>query len=176
MINKITKKNNTSEVNLVEEYFDTNPIALAVSGGPDSTAMMFIVSKSIKIQKKNVTVLIVDHDLRKDSRKEANLVMRNAKKIGFKYKILKWKGLKPLSSIQESARKARYDMMISWCEKNNVKKLFLAHHMDDQVETFLMRLSKGSGIDGLSSMSKTSLKANVNIIRPFLEIPKTKLV
>lgn len=48
MINKITKKNNTSEVNLVEEYFDTNPIALAVSGGPDSTAMMFIVSKSKK--------------------------------------------------------------------------------------------------------------------------------
>ena len=176
MINKITKKNNTSEVNLVEEYFDTNPIALAVSGGPDSTAMMFIVSKSKKIKKKNVTVLIVDHDLRKDSRKEANLVMRNAKKIGFKYKILKWRGLKPSSGIQEAARKARYDMMISWCEKNNVEKLFLAHHMDDQVETFLMRLSKGSGIDGLSSMSKTSLKANVNIIRPFLEIPKTKLV
>ena len=176
MINKITKKNNTSEVNLVEEYFDTNPIALAVSGGPDSTAMMFIVSKSKKIKKKNVTVLIVDHDLRKDSRKEASLVMRNAKKIGFKYKILKWRGLKPLSGIQEAARKARYDMMISWCEKNNVEKLFLAHHMDDQVETFLMRLSKGSGIDGLSSMSKTSLKANVHIIRPFLEIPKTKLV
>ena len=102
--------------------------------------------------------------------------MRNAKKIGFKYKILKWRGLKPSSGIQEAARKARYDMMISWCEKNNVEKLFLAHHMDDQVETFLMRLSKGSGIDGLSSMSKTSLKANVNIIRPFLEIPKTKLV
>ena len=176
MINKITKKNNTSEVNLVEEYFDTNPIALAVSGGPDSTAMMFLVSKSKKIKKKNVTVLIVDHDLRKDSRKEANLVMRNAKKIGFKYKILKWRGLKPSSGIQEAARKARYDMMISWCEKNNVKKLFLAHHLDDQVETFLMRLSKGSGIDGLSSMSKTSLKVNVNIIRPFLEIPKTKLV
>ena len=133
MINKITKKNNTSEVNLVEEYFDTNPIALAVSGGPDSTAMMFIVSKSKKIKKKNVTVLIVDHDLRKDSRKEANLVMRNAKKIGFKYKILKWRGLKPSSGIQEAARKARYDMMISWCEKNNVEKLFLAHHMDDQV-------------------------------------------
>ena len=74
MINKIVKKNNTSEVNLVEKYFDTNPIALAVSGGPDSTAMMFIVSKSKKIKKKNVTVLIVDHDLRKDSRKEANLV------------------------------------------------------------------------------------------------------
>ena len=176
MINKITKNNILSEINLVEEYYNTDPIALAVSGGPDSIAMMFLTSQSKKIKKENVTILTVDHDLRKDSRKEANLVMQNAKKIGFKCKILKWKGLKPTSGIQEAARRSRYDMMLSWCKENNVKKLFLAHHMDDQVETFLMRLSKGSGIDGLSSMSKKSNKENINIIRPFLEIPKVKLV
>lgn len=176
MIKKIKKNDILSEINLVEECVDTNPIALAVSGGPDSTAMMFLVSKSKKIKKENVTVLTVDHGLREDSFKEANLVMQNAKKIGFKCKVLKWRGLKPLSGIQEAARRSRYDMMLSWCEKNHVKKLFLAHHMDDQVETFLMRLSKGSGVDGLSSMSKNSYQANTNLIRPFLETSKVKLV
>ena len=81
MINKIKKNNILSEINLVEEYYNTDPIALAVSGGPDSIAMMFLTSQSKKIKKENVTILTVDHDLRKDSRKEANLVMQNAKKL-----------------------------------------------------------------------------------------------
>ena len=149
---------------------------MAVSGGPDSTALMFLISKSKKIKKNDVTILTVDHALRKESKNEVDLVKSNAKRIGFKCKILKWNGVKPSSGIQEAARKARYSLMLSWCEKNSVNKLFLAHHLDDQVETFLMRLSKGSGVDGLSSMSNITINSSISLIRPFLEIPKNKLI
>ena len=173
---KKEKNKKFAEIKIIEEYFNKESIALAVSGGPDSTALMFIFSKSKKIKKDNVTILVVDHGLRKNSSDEANLVKRNAIKIGFKCKILKWAGAKPSSGIQEAARKARYNLMLSWCEKNNIKKLFLAHHLDDQVETFLMRLSKGSGVDGLTSMSKNTIISNLNLIRPFLEISKNRLI
>ena len=150
MVNKKEINKSFTEIGLVEKYYESKPIALAVSGGPDSTALMFLISKSKKIKKNDVTILTVDHALRKESKNEVDLVKSNAKRIGFKCKILKWNGVKPSSGIQEAARKARYSLMLSWCEKNSVNKLFLAHHLDDQVETFLMRLSKGSGVDGLS--------------------------
>ena len=176
MVNKKEINKSFTEIGLLEKYYESKPIALAVSGGPDSTALMFLVSKSKKIKKNDVTILTVDHALRKESKSEVDLVKSNAKRIGFKCKILKWNGVKPSSGIQEAARKARYSLMLSWCEKNSVNQLFLAHHLDDQVETFLMRLSKGSGVDGLSSMSNITINSSISLIRPFLEIPKNKLI
>ena len=176
MANKAKGGKNFSEVKLLDIYACSEPIALAVSGGPDSTALMFLVSQSKGFKNNNVTILVVDHSLRKDSANEAKMVFSNAKNLGFKCKILKWRGDKPLAGIQEAARIARYNLMASWCEKNNIDTLFLAHHLGDQVETFLMRLSKGSGVDGLSSMNKISSYSNITLVRPFLEVSKKNLI
>ena len=164
------------EVKLFNEYIDDKPIALAVSGGPDSTAMMQIAAFSKKLKRSNVTVIVVDHGLRKESKNEAKLVYKNAKILGFKVKILRWIGEKPKTRIQETARKTRYKLMTSWCKKKGIKKLFLAHHLDDQVETFLMRLGKGSGVDGLAVMNFVVDSSSIKLIRPFLEIPKIRFM
>ena len=164
------------EVKLFNKYIDNKPIALAVSGGPDSTAMMQIAALSKKLKNSNVTVIVVDHGLREESKDEANIVCQNAKLLGFKYKILKWDGVKPKTRIQEIARKTRYKLMTSWCKKKGIEKLFLAHHLDDQVETFLMRLGKGSGVDGLAVMNYVTEISSLKLVRPFLEIPKTRFI
>ena len=164
------------EVKLFNKYIDNKPIALAVSGGPDSTAMMQIAALSKKLKNSNVTVIVVDHGLREESKNEANIVGQNAKLLGFKFKILKWDGVKPKTRIQEIARKTRYKLMTSWCKKKGIEKLFLAHHLDDQVETFLMRLGKGSGVDGLAVMNYVTEISSLKLVRPFLEIPKTRFI
>ncbi len=164
------------EVKLFNKYIDDKPIALAVSGGPDSTAMMQIAALSKKLKNNKVTVIVVDHGLREESKNEANIVGQNAKLLGFKFKILKWDGVKPKTRIQEIARKTRYKLMTSWCKKKGIEKLFLAHHLDDQVETFLMRLGKGSGVDGLAVMNYVTEISSLKLVRPFLEIPKTRFI
>ena len=164
------------EVKLFNKYIDGKSIALAVSGGPDSTAMMQIAAFSKKIKNSNVTVIVVDHGLRKESKNESKIVCQNAKLLGFKFKILKWDGVKPKTRIQEIARKTRYKLITSWCKKKGIEKLFLAHHLDDQVETFFMRLGKGSGVDGLAVMSFVTEISTLKLVRPFLEIPKTRSV
>ena len=103
------------EVKLFNKYIDGKSIALAVSGGPDSTAMMQIAAFSKKIKNSNVTVIVVDHGLRKESKNEAEIVCQNAKLLGFKFKTLKWGGVKPKTRIQEIARKTRYKLITSWC-------------------------------------------------------------
>ena len=164
------------EVKLFNKYIDDKPIALAVSGGPDSTAMMQIAALSKKLKNSNVTVIVIDHGLREESKNEANIVCKNAKLLGFKFKILKWNGVKPKTRVQEIARKTRYKLMTSWCKKKGIEKLFLAHHLDDQVETFLMRLGKGSGVDGLAVMDFVTETSSLKLVRPFLEIPKTRFI
>ena len=164
------------EVKLFNKYIDGKPIALAVSGGPDSTAMMQIAAFSKKINNSNITVIVVDHGLRKESKNEAKIVSQNAKLLGFKFKILKWDGVKPKTRIQEIARKKRYKLITSWCKKKGIEKLFLAHHLDDQVETFIMRLGKGSGVDGLAVMNFVTETYSLKLVRPFLEITKNRLI
>ena len=164
------------EIKLLDKYIEEEMIALAVSGGPDSTAMMLLASLSKKIKKDKVTVVVVDHGLRDGSANEAKLVCDNAKILGFKFKILKWGGVKPNTRIQELARKNRYHLITKWCKTKKINKIFLAHHLDDQMETFLMRLGKGSGVDGLASMDFLSYISNICIVRPFLEIPKERLL
>ena len=164
------------EVKLLDKYIEDEMIALAVSGGPDSTAMMYIASLSKKIKKDKVIVVVVDHGLREGSADEAKIVSENAKKLGFKFKTLKWDGLKPNTRIQELARKNRYHLITKWCKTKKINKIFLAHHLDDQIETFLMRLAKGSGVDGLASMDFLSKISDSYLVRPFLEIPKERLL
>jgi len=158
-------------------------IAVAVSGGGDSMALCLLLKEWCTTQGVNLTALTVDHGLRENSRAEAEQVSKWMMEASICHNILSWAGEKPTTNIQDEARKARYDLMGNWCAKNNVTHLCLAHHQDDQAETFLLRLFRGSGVDGLSAMEQ---KAGFPIsdgsrnfpalCRPVLDVAKSRLM
>ncbi len=150
--------------------------AVAVSGGPDSLCLAYLSKLYQNKFKNEIHFIIIDHKLRKESAKEALKVKRilNLKKI--KSKILQWKGKVPKSNIQKNARDIRYSLLSEYCLKNNIKFLLTGHHLDDQIENFFIRLIRGSGLSGLSSMSEISkYSTKLKIIRPLLSFKKRDL-
>jgi len=150
--------------------------ALAVSGGADSLCLAYFGKVYSKEFKNKIHVLIVDHNIRKESYKEALKVKRILKKRKISSVILRWKEKIGKNNIQKDARNLRYLLISKYCLKKNIKHLMTAHHGDDQIENFFIRLFRGSGLTGLSSMS-TSTKFNnrLKIIRPFLGFKKIDL-
>lgn len=132
-------------------------IAVAVSGGSDSLALMHLLAAfAKKRRRKPPVVLTVDHGLRKTSASDARRVAQWAKSLGLKTQTLTWRGRKPKSGVEAAAREARYRLMGAWLVKNKIATLFVGHTQDDQAETFLLRLMRGSGLDGLSGMAPVS--------------------
>ncbi len=150
--------------------------ALAVSGGSDSLCLAYF-SKIYSLEFGNkIHVLIVDHNLRKESHKEALQVKKILKKKKIQSRILRFKGKIPKNNIQKKARDLRYFLISNYCLKNKIKYLTTAHHEDDQFENFFIRLLRGSGLTGLSSMSVNAKYSNrLKIIRPFLGFKKKDL-
>jgi len=150
--------------------------AIAVSGGADSLCLAYF-SKIYSIQSNSrAHVLVVDLKLRKESNREALKVKQILLKKNIYSKILKWSGKIPKSNIQKNARDMRYTLLSNYCMKNNIKYLITAHHGDDQIENFFIRLIRGSGLTGLSSMpEKVKYNKNLKIIRPFLKFEKKDL-
>ena len=127
--------------------------ALAVSGGSDSLCLAYF-SKIYSTEVGNkIHILIVNHKIRKESGKEALKVKEILKKRRIESTILRWKGKIPKNNIQKNARDLRYLLISNYCLKKNIKYLATAHHGDDQIENFFIRLLRGSGLSGLSSMS-----------------------
>ena len=150
--------------------------AVAVSGGPDSLALAALTKAYVHQNKTKFHYILVDHNLRKNSSKEASKVKSLLKKRKINLKILKNKK-KILKNIQAEARNVRYKILTNYCRKNSVKILLTAHNLEDQVETFLIRLSRGSGLKGLSSMkSLTKIDNKVSLYRPLLEVKKNSLI
>ena len=150
--------------------------ALAVSGGSDSLCLAYFSKVYASEFKNKIHVLIVDHKLRKESHKEALKVKGILKKRGIQSKILSWKGKVPKSNIQRNARNIRYSLISNYCLNKNIKFLITAHHADDQIENFFIRLLRGSGLTGLSSMSESvSYNSSLKIVRPFLSFKKVDL-
>ena len=126
--------------------------------------------------KPDLTVLTVDHGLRAESRDEAAMVTRVATRLGLPHAILTWRqGAKQSGGLQERAREARYDLMAAYCHAHDIPALVTAHHLDDQAETFLMRLKRGSGLDGLAAIPEESVWSGIAVLRPLLEMPKARL-
>ncbi len=157
-------------------------IAVATSGGCDSMALSLLLKKWCDDQNIKLTALSVDHGLRDGSKAEVDQVAIWMAAHNINHKILNWTGDKPNSNIQGEARKARYGLMGNYCADQNIKHLFLAHHQQDQAETFLLRLFRGSGVDGLSAMQKiadfpyqNSTKDYPKIYRPLLDVSKEYL-
>lgn len=123
-----------------------------------------------------IVALTVDHGLRPEAAAEARAVGRWLRARGIAHRILTWRGTKPRSGIQAAAREARYRLLQDWCRRNGVLHLMLAHTLDDQAETFLLRLERGSGADGLAGMAPIAEGPAVRLLRPLLAVPKARLV
>ncbi len=150
---------------------------VAVSGGPDSLALAAL-TKAYNYQKKKIKFkyILIDHNIRKDSNQEALKVKKLLKKYKINLKIFLNKK-KITKNIQAEARNIRYEILTDVCKKYGIKTLLTAHNLEDQVETFLIRLSRGSGLKGLSSMSPLSqINKQVKLYRPMLDTKKKYLV
>ena len=153
-------------------------LAVAVSGGPDSLTLAFLAKCYAIKHKINIKCFIVDHKLRKESSTEAKTIKKILKKININCEILIWRGKKPSKNIQSLAREKRYSLLVDQCKKHNIKNLLLGHHLDDLSENFLIRIVRGSGLNGLVSLNKKAKyrNQNLNIIRPLLDLEKKILV
>lgn len=125
----------------------------------------------------DIHALTVDHGLRAGSADEAARVCRSVSDWpSVTSHVLTWQGEKPTARLQEAARAARYALMLTYCRTHDIKHLYLGHHGDDQMETVLFRLSKGSGLDGLAGMEAESVRDGVTLIRPLLHLTKSDLL
>lgn len=145
-------------------------IAVAVSGGADSLALVLMMKDEMISLGIDVVALTVDHGLREESAKEAAYVAKLMSEYGIEHHILCWEGQKPTTGIEEAAREARYRLLKDWCFANDVKAMAVAHHAGDQAETFLMRLQRGSGLEGLCGMHPFSVRDGLLILRPLLGV------
>ncbi len=143
-------------------------IAVAVSGGRDSLALTHLAKQWADSRKIQLIALTVDHQLRKESKEECSALGQWLNQQRIENYTLTWEGEKPKTGIQEKARHARYALLTKKCHTLGIDHLLLGHHRDDQVETLLMRIARGSGIDGLSGMDASSKRADIYLIRPLL--------
>lgn len=158
-------------------------LLLAVSGGPDSTALMWLAARwrdGLTHAPKLVAVTI-DHGLRKESAREARFVKLLAKRLKVEHRTLRWTGRKPKTGIQEAARDARYRLLAEVARKAGAEQILLGHTLDDQAETVLFRLVRGSGVSGLAGMRRFApvpapVSKATSLVRPLLGVTKARLV
>ncbi len=149
---------------------------VAVSGGPDSLALAALTKAYANNKKSKFFYVLINHNIRKNSLLEAKKVKNLLKKEHIKLKIISNKK-KIDKNIQGLSRNVRYELLSKYCFKNNIKTLITGHNFEDQVETFLIRLSRGSGLRGLSAMrQKSKIDKNINLFRPLLEVKKDSLI
>jgi tRNA(Ile)-lysidine synthase len=156
-------------------------LAVAFSGGPDSLALLILAAQWAKRRKAvSLHAFTVDHGLRAASAAEAKRAAGMARALGVPHRILRWTGAKPASGIQAAAREARYRLLLDACRTAGASDLLVAHHLEDQAETFLLRLARGSGVDGLSAMAParplTEDEPSVRLLRPLLDLPRDRLL
>ena len=172
-INKIYKKFERN----IQSLDGNSSFVAAISGGSDSLALAFFLKCYSLKHKKKIYYCHVDHKLRKESGLEAKKIKKILKKKDINCKILFWKGKKPSSNIQSRARQKRYDLLERNIYKKKVSHILTAHHFDDLNENFFIRMTRGSGLEGLVSFNSINTEYNkkVNILRPLLNIKKRDL-
>jgi tRNA(Ile)-lysidine synthase len=162
--------------------FEAAPhIAVAVSGGPDSMALVLLAVRWAKAAGGQITALTVDHGLRAESGAEARQVAAWLRARSIEYKILRWQGPKPDTGVQAAARDARIQLLLNWCSRAGPLHLLYAHQQEDQAVTLLQRLAHGSGPDGLAAMPLVHVRphghiSGVRLLRPLLDVPRHRLM
>jgi tRNA(Ile)-lysidine synthase len=162
-------------------------LVLAVSGGPDSLALLYLVAEWVARRGAivdDVSVVTVDHGLRAQSPAEARFVATHAAALGLAHTIVPWEGPKPSTGIPNAAREARYTLLkahvLGFAERRRVA-IVTAHHQDDQAETVFMRLARGGGVEALAAMAHSRLLGSephrrLELVRPLLAFPKQRLI
>ena len=160
-----------------KNLFETNPvIAVAVSGGSDSIALVFLLKKWIEKNKGKLIALIIDHQIRNNSFKEASFVKKYLDNNNIQSLILKVPKKKILKGKMIQARENRFLKIINYCKKNKILHIFIGHHYDDNIETFMLRKIAGSNFEGLNCMQEKIIYNDVQIIRPLLKFSKKQIL
>jgi len=180
---KIFKQLNQKKIKKIYSEFSSSlnlkeDLAVAVSGGPDSLALAYLAKCYSLKNNIKIKYYIVNHKLRKESSLEAKIVKKVLRAINVQCTVLNWNGEKPSKNIQAIARDKRYSLLASECKKNNIKYLLLGHHLNDLFENFLIRIVRGSGLNGLISFDKNTKYRDheLSIIRPLLNLEKKDLL
>jgi len=179
-------------------------LVLAISGGPDSTALLYLMARWCTVRRPapHLVAVSIDHGLRPEARREAAAVKRLSEKLGVEHRTVRWRDAKPSTGIQEAARVARYRLLRTAAHRANAHCVLTAHTLDDQAETVLFRMARGSGLAGICGMARTVPIDNlatsfgqpidavhsardaegsnrskpVVVVRPLLEVPKGRLI
>jgi tRNA(Ile)-lysidine synthase len=153
-------------------------IVLAVSGGPDSIALMWLAARWRRTLARGprLIAVTVDHGLRAEAAREARDVKRLARTLDLPHRTMCWTGAKPKTGLPAAARSARYRLLAQAARASGATHILTAHTRDDQAETLLMRLVRGSGIAGLAAMARVTEREGVMLARPFLNVSKAQLV
>ena len=163
---------------LFAEWKAAPAVVLAVSGGPDSVALMWLAARWRRALTRGprLIAVTVDHGLRAASAREAGDVKRLAQSLGLPHHTLRWRGAKPKTGLPAAARAARYRLLAKAARDHGASHILTAHTSDDQAETLLMRLLRGSVIAGLAAMARQSPRHGVVLARPLLQVSKAQLV
>src|SRR6202163_3573818 len=153
-------------------------IVLAVSGGPDSIALMWLAARWRRALARGprLIAVTVDHGLRSEAAREARDVKRLARILDLPHRTVRWTGAKPRTGLPAAARAARYRLLAQAARAHSATHILTAHTRDDQAETLLMRMLRGSGIAGLAAMARESEREGVRLARPFLNVSKSQLI
>ena len=158
-------------------FFEKKPtIAIAVSGGPDSMCLVYLLKNWITMNKGNIVALIIDHHLRKESKKESYLIKKYLLKNKISTKVIRINKKLVIKKSMKEARENRYEKLIKYCIRKNIFHLFLAHHYNDNIETFLIRKLSGSNFEGLRGMQCKTINNSVQILRPLLFNTKKEIL
>ncbi len=185
---------------LFADLADERALVLAVSGGPDSTALLHLMAHwaARQVDGPRLHAVTIDHGLRTEARREASAVKRHAGKLGVAHRTMRWSGPKPTTGLQEKARAARYGLLHQAALAAKARCVLTAHTLDDQAETILFRMARGSGLAGIGGMARVTSFAGVAapegragrragradmrrdddvvLVRPFLQLPKIRLL
>ena len=153
-------------------------LVLAVSGGPDSLALMWLAARWRRALTRGprLIAVTVDHGLRPEAAREARDVKRLARILDLPHRTMRWNGAKPKTGLPAAARTARYRLLVQAARANGATHILTAHTRDDQAETLLMRMLRGSGIAGLAAMARETEREGLMLARPLLDISKSQLV
>jgi tRNA(Ile)-lysidine synthase len=166
---------------LLSDLADAKALILAVSGGPDSMALLWLAARWRKARKRGprLIAVTVEHGLRRESKAEAASVARFARQLGVAHRTLRWTGKKPKAGLPQAARVARYRLLAQAARRAKASHVLTAHTLDDQAETVMIRMMRGSGMTGLAAMQKVSPlpeAEGIFLARPLLDIPKSRLI
>lgn len=168
---------------LFDGFADTPVLLLAVSGGPDSTALLLLAARWRAGRKHGpeLFAITVDHGLRPEAAREARAVKRLAARLGVKHRTLRWNGRKPAAGLQQAARAMRYRVLGDAARGAGARHILTGHTLDDQAETMVLRMARGSGLTGLGAMARVAPLPvdggnEILLMRPLLDLPKSRLL